>query len=118
MKKKGEGSSYMPKEGRYALSHSKNLSFGELEQGVNTHSSIILFNNLAFVSQIEPKSKDAKNDKFWILDMQEELNQFEMNKIGELVRTPSLIFLLLTPNEFLEIKLMKMEISLGTKLSL
>ena len=58
-KKKGEGSS----------SHSKNLIFGELEQGVNTRSSINLFNNLAFVSRIEPKSKDAENDEFWILDM-------------------------------------------------
>lgn len=72
------------------MSHPKNLILGDLEQGVKTRSSINLFNNLAFVSQIEPKSlKDAENDEFWILAMQEELNKFERNKVWELVHRPS-----------------------------
>ena len=62
---KEESSSSMSKEWRYALSHPKDLILGDLEQGVETRSSINLFNNLAFVSQIEPKSlKDAENDEF------------------------------------------------------
>ena len=80
--KKEEGSSCVQKEWRYASSHPNDLIIGDPEQGVKTHSSINLFNNLVFVSQIEPKSlKDAENDEFWILCMQEELNKFERNKI-------------------------------------
>ena len=80
----------MTKEWRYALSYPKDLILGDLEQGVKTRSFINLFNNLAFVSQIEPKSfKDAENDEFWILAMQEELNQFGRNKVGLSVRRPS-----------------------------
>ena len=75
---------------KYASSHPKDLIIGDLEQGVKTRSSINLFNNLAFVSQIEPKSlKEAENDEFWILAMQEELNQFERNKVWVLVPRPS-----------------------------
>ena len=87
---KEEGSSSMPKEWRYALSHPNDLILGDPEQGVKTRSSINLFNNLAFISQIEPKSlKDVENDEFWILAMQEELNQFERNKVWELIPRPS-----------------------------
>ena len=71
------------------LISSQRLIIGDPEQGVKTHSFINLFNNLAFVSQIEPKSLDTKNDEFWILAMPEELNQFERNKVWELVPRPS-----------------------------
>ena len=80
----------MTKEWRYALSHPKDLIIGDLEQGVKTCSFINLFNNLAFVSQIEQKSfKDTQNDEFSILAMQEELNQFGRNKVWLLVPRPS-----------------------------
>ena len=90
--KKEESSSSVPKVWRYASSHPKDLIIGHPKQGVKSRSFINLFNNLAFVSQIEPKSiKDAKNDEFWILALQEELNQFERNKVWELVPRPSSI---------------------------
>ena len=56
IEKKEEGSSSLPKEWRYALSHPKDLILGNPEQGVKTRSSLNLFSNLAFVSQIEPRS--------------------------------------------------------------
>ena len=50
--KKEESSSSVPKVWRYASSHPKDLIIGHPKQGVKTRSSINLFNNLAFVSQI------------------------------------------------------------------
>lgn len=45
---------------------------------------------MAFDFQIEPsKVKDALYDDKWIIVMQEELNQFEKNKVWDLV--PSVI---------------------------
>ena len=44
---------------------------------------------MAFVSLIEPKNlKEAIIDEHWIIAMQEELNQFERNKVWELVDKP------------------------------
>ena len=45
----------MPKVWRYASSHLKDLIIGDPEQGVKIRSSINLFNNLALVSQLNPK---------------------------------------------------------------
>ena len=45
----------VPKVWSYASSHPKDLIIGDTEQGVKTRFSINLFNNLAFISQIEQK---------------------------------------------------------------
>ena len=46
--------------------------------------------NLAFLSQVEPKTfLDVEHDEYWIMAMQEELNQFERNKVWHLVPRPS-----------------------------
>ena len=38
--------------------------------------------HIAFVSNIEPKnSKEAATDDYWIIAIQEELNQFERNDV-------------------------------------
>lgn len=42
-----------------------------------------------FHSQIEPKNfNKAEFDEFWILAMQEKLNQFERNQVWDLVAKP------------------------------
>ena len=77
----------LPKEWRYVSSHPKDLTLGDPSRGVTTRPS---FKNTcehaAFISQIELKSfVDVENDESWIMPMQEELNQFERNKVWELV---------------------------------
>ncbi|KAH9734859.1 Integrase catalytic domain-containing protein [Citrus sinensis] len=80
----------LPKEWRYISSHPKDLILGDPSRGITTRS--LLRNtceHAAFISQIELKSfADAENDESWIIAMQEELNQFERNKVWELVPKP------------------------------
>ena len=46
--------------------------------------------HVAFLSNIEPKNpKEAATDDYWIIAMQEELNQFERNDVWELVPRPT-----------------------------
>ena len=53
----------LPKDWRYASSHPKELIISDTQQGVKTRSSLKHMNNLAFISQIEPKNiKDAESD--------------------------------------------------------
>ena len=65
---------------------------GDIRAGTTTRSS--LANNFcafnAFLSQLEPKNvEEALKDADWIVAMQEELNQFEKNKVWHLVPRPS-----------------------------
>ena len=46
--------------------------------------------SVAFLSQLEPKNViKALEDDHWIIAMQEELNQFERNKVWNLVLRPN-----------------------------
>nr|CAN62460.1 hypothetical protein VITISV_035911 [Vitis vinifera] len=64
---------------------------GNPSSGVRTRSSLKnICNNLAFISQTEPKNiKDAIVDENWMIAMQEELNKFERSEVWELVPRPS-----------------------------
>ncbi|GMI75421.1 hypothetical protein HRI_001211400 [Hibiscus trionum] len=63
---------------------------GDPSKGVTTRSSLKLMNHIAFISCIEPKNiKEALKDDFWIMAMQEELNQFERSNVWTLVNRPS-----------------------------
>ena len=53
----------LPKDWRYASSHPKDIIIGDTQQRIKTRSSLRYMNNLAFISQIEPKNiKEAEND--------------------------------------------------------
>ena len=69
--------------------HPQELIIGDTTKGVNIRYKLKDLVNLAFISQIEPKNiDDALCDEFWVLAMQEELNQFERNKVWTLVPRP------------------------------
>ena len=79
----------LPKDQRYASSHPKEQIIGDTQQGVRTRSSLRHMNNVAFISQIEPKNiKEAESDPNQINAMQEELNQFKRTNVWTLIERP------------------------------
>ncbi|KAF3320263.1 mitochondrial protein [Carex littledalei] len=83
-------SAYQPPEDlREVSSHLSNV-IGNPREGVRTRSGLNqMIAHCAFVSNVEPKNfKDANGDSNWICAMQEELAQFERNKVWELVPKP------------------------------
>ena len=72
----------LPKDWQFKKAHPQELIIGDTTKGVTTHSKLKSFINVAFISQLEPKNVDnVLCDEFWVLAMQEELNQFEINKV-------------------------------------
>jgi len=68
--------------------HPQEQIIGDTTDGVRTRRSF-QNNDLAMISQIEPKSiKDAIIDESWVEAMKEELQQFERNQVWTLVPEP------------------------------
>ena len=89
---KNEQISYeLPKSWKFVTNHPIDQIIGEPFNKVITRSSLRnVCNNVAFVSQIEPKNIiEAEQDESWMMAMQEELNQFERNKVWILVPKPN-----------------------------
>nr|CAN62159.1 hypothetical protein VITISV_041771 [Vitis vinifera] len=86
----GESNQDLPKDWKFVINYPQDQIIGNPSSGVRTRSSLRnICNNLAFISQIEPKNiKDALVDENWMISMQEELNQFERSEIWELVPRP------------------------------
>ena len=73
----------LPKEWRTSRYHPLDNIICDISKGVTTqHSLKDASNNMTFVSLIEPKNiNEVIIDEHWIISMQEELNQFERNKV-------------------------------------
>ena len=80
----------LPPARKWTKDHTPELIIGNPEAGVQTRSATqneCLFHT--FLSQEEPKKvEDALKDSDWVTAMQEELNEFERNKVWQLVPRP------------------------------
>jgi hypothetical protein len=63
---------------------------GDIEKWVTTRSRVTNFcEHYSFVSSFEPfKVEDALCDPYWVVAMQEELNNFKRNKVWSLIERP------------------------------
>ena len=77
----------LPREWRTQKDISLDNIFGEISKGVSTHSRLmILCNNMAFASQVEPTNIDeVLCDEHWLMAMHKELNQFKRTEVWDLV---------------------------------
>ncbi|KAG9444874.1 hypothetical protein H6P81_016214 [Aristolochia fimbriata] len=75
---------------RIQKNHPTTAIIGELHEGVKTSGIDVNYRDMVrfvcYTSSQEPKKVDeALNDEYWVLAMQEELHQFERNKVWRLV---------------------------------
>ena len=79
-----------PRPWKHQSSHPLDQILSDLNKGVQTRSKLKNFCAFyAFLSYIEPKNiNEALADSDWVTAMQEELNQFERNKVWHLVPRP------------------------------
>ncbi|XP_030467942.1 uncharacterized protein LOC115686712 [Syzygium oleosum] len=78
------------KNWKHKSSHRHDLIIGSIDEGIKTRAKAKeVINSLALISEVEPKNIDeALKDESWIEAMQEELLQFKINQIWELVPRP------------------------------
>ena len=87
----GESSrSYLPRQRVWSRDHPIEQIIGDPDTGVRTRRATQNECNFAgFLSQMEPKKVDeALSDPDWVSAMQEELNQFDRQKVWKLVPRP------------------------------
>ena len=79
----------LSKDWRFTPHHPKDLIIGDVSKGVTSSKLHVLCGHYTFISHFEPKNiLEAEGDSYWLLAMQEELNQFERNQIWHLVPRP------------------------------
>ena len=73
----------LPKDWRFTPHHPNDLIIGDVSKGVTTHSKLHdLCGHYTFISNLKPKNiLKAEGDSYWLLAMEEELNQFERNQV-------------------------------------
>jgi hypothetical protein len=71
--------------------HPVNIILGDIQKGVTTRSRVAHFcEHYSFVCSIEPhKVEEALQDSYWVVAMQEELNNFTRNEVWHLVPRPN-----------------------------
>lgn len=74
-----------PRPWKYQNSHLLDQIISNMNKGVQTRSSVKNFCAFsAFLSNVEPKNiNEALKDPDWVLAMQEEVHQFERNKVWQ-----------------------------------
>jgi len=71
---------------RVQKNHPQELIIGDPDQGIRTKRTNDIVSNSCFMSKFEPKNvKEALTDDFLIEAMQEELNQFKISEVWDLV---------------------------------
>ncbi|KAL8093110.1 hypothetical protein AgCh_035124 [Apium graveolens] len=85
-----EGTNQQTHTRKWDMSHNQSAIIGDPNAGVRTRSTTANeCLHACILSQVEPKkTEEALMDPDWISAMQEELNQFERNKVWELVPAP------------------------------
>ncbi|XP_070056737.1 uncharacterized protein [Nicotiana tomentosiformis] len=79
----------VPNEWKSEHGYSHKYMIGDPQEGIKTRRSLKQTSNVALISQFEPKKVDeALGDKSWKTSMMEELDQFEKNKVWELIPKP------------------------------
>ena len=83
MQRKEDQHEDLPKTWKFVRDHPIDQVIEDPVQGVKTRGALKdTCEYAANISQLEPKNfKEAENEKSWILAMQEELGQFERNKV-------------------------------------
>ncbi|XP_074266866.1 uncharacterized protein LOC141590156 [Silene latifolia] len=86
-----EDTPFIPKKWKHQSSHTTDAILGDIRKGIQTRRSLNNFCAFhSFLSTIEPANiKVALTDSDWIIAMQDELHQFERNKVWHLVPRPS-----------------------------
>jgi len=78
-----------PNEWKSEPGYPHKFIIGDPQEGITTRRSQKNKSHVALISQIEPKKVDeALKDSHWISAMKEELDQFERNKVWELIPKP------------------------------
>ncbi|EOY16719.1 Uncharacterized protein TCM_035590 [Theobroma cacao] len=81
----------LPRSLRFVRNHPQELISGDPSEGIKNRSGLReAYEFLAFISQVEQKNfKEAKKEKSLMIAMQEEVGQFERNKVWTLVPRPT-----------------------------
>ncbi|XP_075080045.1 uncharacterized protein LOC142165378 [Nicotiana tabacum] len=78
-----------PNEWKNEPGYPQKFIIGDPQEGITTRRSQKNKSHAALISQIEPKKvNQTLKDSYWINAMKEELDQFEKNKVWELVSKP------------------------------
>ncbi|XP_019231695.1 PREDICTED: uncharacterized protein LOC109212502 [Nicotiana attenuata] len=81
--------SVVPNEWKSEPGYPHKYIIGNSQEGMKTRRSLKQTSNIALISQFEPKKVDeVLGNERWITTMKEELDQFEKNKVWELIPKP------------------------------
>ena len=79
-----------PKHFKHASYHPQSIIIGTFGKRLIRSVTRDFVADIAFISLIEPKSiKEACSDEYWMIAMQDSLNQFVRNDVWELVPPPT-----------------------------